>query len=580
MKIFNLICLVFFLSLSINAQISYYSEALPDFEKGEVDTCFLASDPEFVYPFTFWEIYQTENDKYDGARLNTCIEPIDSSEIPRIKFSNAIENKTIFIRAKLEQFDSDFQFEPNEIYTIENAADYDDAWITANNSISLKDTCADGMCSGIRMHIEIPDSNYYDTTFREYDFGLDSLYIDWQGQYFYFFGNCFPTEKFNSVNRISEFIIKLTLFEASNDTLIIPELSIYGYLQTNKIFEMPVAIENDTAYYAYLNPLPFWKDNNLVMYLGDYPSPDDIYFHEINLENNSYEQESIYLEFSGASSKSLIFQPYTEIVGGWNIDSTLRHQLSWINDGARYCFTGYVVERKFENREYYIHKSGGFDFQNNSCFMFGNGGGLIVAENAKMEYGLNGRGILMFKTGAQIKIEKNASLIIGNKLMLQEYEGAVEPRTIRMELNQGSHLAFTKTATIDNSYSINQCMQLEILMKGGTIDLDQLDLESRSKIKLIYPGNEEISPIENIENVFLQNNQLFFGADAFENTAASIQIFNLNGQRLWSETFSFQAGYVEYKFNIPPSIANGIYLYSINNQTGNTIQSGSLLSGL
>ncbi len=569
-----------FCCLSSSAQY-YYFDIIPPF--GETNSDYCPSDPDFdnYYPQVYWEAYQTEDDTWFGEHLDQCISSEEEGWSFAYHLNEVQPNKTLFLKAKMEDWSiisAVNNFQHNRIFRLfMNNLSFD-----YNMQLNLSDTCADGLCSGIRLHLAIPDSTLNDTIYRPTQLAFDTSYIETVNADFLSVttDECFMTEKFPNAHQIKEFIIKITMDGDMNTLMQLPWFEIWGPLPTENIYTIENATPLDTsdAFITFVGNPYTYTPNNMLMHGSGYPSESNIYYHEVQAIPNTYVQDTIYIYLP--QGEFLTFQPHTEVIGGWNEDSTARHNIIWLNDGTDMCFGYPFIEVRIENGNQYIHRAGNFELTHNSCMMFGNGGKLKVDDNASMIYGSDGYGIMMFKTGAQIEIGQNSSLTIGNRVILRQYEDEAEPRSIRMELNEGSHLEFTSTASINNTHTVGSSMQLEILMKGGTIDLDQLDLESRSKIKLIYPGNEEISPIENIENVFLQNNQLFFGADAFENTAASIQIFNLNGQRLWSETFSFQAGYVEYKFNIPPSIANGIYLYSINNQTGNTIQSGSLLSGL
>ena len=106
-----------------------------------------------------------------------------------------------------------------------------------------------------------------------------------------------------------------------------------------------------------------------------------------------------------------------------------------------------------------------------SCLMFRNGASIQVADNGHLAYGKNGIGVLGLGSGGTIKIGKNASLTINNRISIIKNPNSVYSGDIYMNLNKGSNLIFGQGASISNDEKSLNGGHLCIYMNGGELDM-------------------------------------------------------------------------------------------------------------
>ena len=87
----------------------------------------------------------------------------------------------------------------------------------------------------------------------------------------------------------------------------------------------------------------------------------------------------------------------------------------------------------YGNRVAFIYRGGMIDLPTPGyCFNFYPGSTFIVDDDAKLQYGLSGSGMLWLHAGSTIELRKNAKLIIGNIVKISDasdkFDNVYHPR--------------------------------------------------------------------------------------------------------------------------------------------------------
>lgn len=503
--------------------------------------------------FLDWEIYKTLDDTWNGTIDSTFCFNISANNI--LDWSNLGIGETIFLRQKLTNSNKVLLTHDN-LYSLNL-----DANITINTQLQLGDTCANGLCSGLIVGIEIPDSLGTGKTMRWHEAPVENHS---SGGYLEV-NSCIPTEYFQNGNYLREVIfkatigtqgIRLNIYQAQlndvqhysylrliQDSLIVPFSTFFNEYNYNTYFSLLIA-KNDTTIYP---------NSYGIEYVDIIPSPNVDTPVTMNIE----------IEYEA----SLTLQPFVELQGGYVLnDSSQRHNYNIINNGGSFCFPT-IIEKIFTSGNNYIHNSGEVGFSGKmSCMAFGAESKLVVGEAATLYYGNGGTGNLALYPNSEIELKKDASFVLDNNLILF---GSSENKTPScITLNEGNQLIFGKFAKIKNHKSVQGIQQLDVYMKGGTIDFSQLDNNSRQYLNLIY----ENATTDFQENVKILGNPVYevlsFSITNKDKNTTQIELLSIEGKVIFSEMKALDKG-VNY-LKIPIShLSNGLYFLNIQSKKGN-----------
>jgi len=507
-----------------------------------------------------WEAYQTVTDSWDGIREEVCLN-MEGEHAIQINFQEALSNRPVFVR-RIPDPTNLIPLDSNMLYQLE--------WILFEEAdqMDTTNTCNNSYCSGIIVGIQVPDETGLSTTTRFYETSFSLLD---QNPFGSRLTTCFPTEYFEDGNFISEIIVKLQPI-SENATGSIEFCGGYLYDQY-ELFQLKEDILVDELIgNEYVKTLshPFYGDMLIMHEIGAYPDENNITMIQVTPVPNSPQIETVRLIVN--EYNHIEFQPFTSFQGGL-IDGSLtdRHMLILENNGSEFCLPE-VVELVFENGSQYKHNDGEIDFNNGSCFLFGQEGKLVVGENTTFKYGLGGEGFLALKTGGTIELLNGATLIIKNTVHLYEYDLDQGPQQIFMDLNVGSRLIFEKGSSLTNIWSKDGSMKLNVYMNGGRLDDSGLSAADKLLINRIYPQLENSFE----DNINILNNPVIHQIDIRLNTEESIRteisIINSNGQVVSRDLFNSDKGYNFYRLQKPEE--SGIYIVSIvqeNNQASKKI---------
>lgn len=499
-----------------------------------------------IMQFKHWDVYKTTNNEWDGTLDSSFCGAVTSDG--ELDLSNIAPNETVFLKYKFNNALGNYFLSANNLFQ----AGFD-GYLKDSASLNFMDICPNGICTGMMVGVEIPDSTGTGYDMRWYQNRIEQSWGNSIRTQF-----CVASEYFN-YNKIKEVILKITP-NSSVGKVNFSQVHIEDVWSSTTIQDSIVAYHfpNDTSYKfdVYMPILAIKSDTTI------YPNHNGIEYIDLIPSPNIDTVSTIDIIIDGFGS--LIFQPFLELQGGYVLnDSSQRHHYNIINNGGNICLM--FIERVFKNGNNYIHLDGSIDFGQRACMQFGRGSKLIVGEDATLHYGANGLGMLALCTGGSIDIK--GELILNNQLLLQEYPEDTEPQQIYMTLQEGSKLTFGEYASITNKYSKDGSMKLNIYMKGGEIDMSQLDIYSRGLINLIY---ENAQP-DFQDNIKILGNptkdELRFSLVAEADGAASIQLLTIDGKVAFTSNDTHQKG-MNY-FNIPTNdLSKGLYILTIKTKEG------------
>lgn len=564
-----LLCFALLFPLVFKAQfIPNYNFRTLDFTTCPADTNVAVTQP------AYWTIYQTENDLWWGpmdtsicinATFDTVRYGVNTFYGIKIPITEIDTSKALFIRSDLHSIPLlDRWLMRNWLYNAGfNLNNY-----TEKLQFETSPDCPGDLCSGLILHIQIPDSIATGTIERQIKVSYGNPSLSYTNM-------CIATEYFEDGNYLSEFIIKLTLVQNQNlrgkyIRLSSGNFENYGhdpdYITT---IIMPSFLKTGAnAYYSnYLQEVINARHGTfLALYdpnIG-YPAPSNISYIDINTELNEPEPQDISLTV--ASFETLNFQPFTAFRGGKVTgNDTLRHTFNLVIEGGDICFD-FSVEQPFDGPGGLTYKDGNLNFQSkNTCLQFNPGATLTVDDNAYFHYGNNGNGMLLLREGSTIDIKKGATLFFDGTMMLNEKKGATQAGEVYMELKPGTKLEFSKNARINNELSQFGTIRLNVYMKGGILDDSWLDAKSRLLINKIYPAPSA----DFAQNISVQPNPSFgdFTLEylASEQEEIALSLFDLQGKLILSQHFFASKGMNFFQLDIS-KLEAGIYYAHFKNR--------------
>ncbi|MBK7441952.1 MAG: T9SS type A sorting domain-containing protein [Bacteroidetes bacterium] len=479
--------------------------------------------------------YQTTDNTFNG--------PIDSNYCVSLRYEEAFSglsfwpadfdlSRSIYIKAQIND-NEQIPLEKDAVYMLE------EDFLNSTDGLIFGNDCPELICSGLIIGITIPDSTLTSDTTRWHVISGDS----------YDYNTCFATEKFED-QKLNSLIYKFTinpdLVEVAKDYSP-PYINQLGDVQlitdlTNVDGNYVGGEYNVYDYYFLSYPIGVLKYDNLT-----YPSTN--YFDYIDVSPNPNTTEVQIINLTINEGYTLLTQPYVQLRGAQVEGDTLRHEVNLINNGGTFCVS--VAEMIFDGNTHYIFKKGAMDlYSPMSCLMFRNGASIEVADDGHLAYGKNGTGVLGLGSGGTIKIGKNASLTINNRVSIIKNPNSVYSGDIYMNLNKGSKLTFGQGASITNDEKSLSGGHLCIYMNGGELDMSGLDDFSRHLIRLIYPEQEKTmsanmhvypNPVQNSFTVEIVS---------VEATTGEINITGLNGAVIYTKKYELEAGINAIKIQI------------------------------
>lgn len=508
-----------------------------------------------------WELYQTQNDRWDGIQIPVCTDFgfVGQNHGAKIDFLNIDRTKTIFVR---ENRRDNYALAKNAVYRINfhyrlaNSGGLDTAHLTEG----VKTTTA-------MVKILSKDSLGNDTIAHWY-YGQD------MGNNFQV---CAVTENYSDTSWIDEIIwrIKPETTGLPGNVLYLDavicneEISIQG--------TAPLSQSNLENYYypgnnryilATQNPVSgLFAANFLVKQDStSQPSDSNITYLEIGPVPNVSNKDTVDVDVGGV----LLFQPHTNLRGLQVLGDTVRHCYNLnLTDHGMMCLEPWY-DVKFEAGDGLSYSGGTLIFGGQkSCFRFNSGSRLRIKSRAHLNYGTRNMGMLALESGMAIEIESGGTLAINNTIVLLPSGTQREVETV---LERGTSLTFKKGSKIIDPKT-NDEMVWKIRLRGGDIDLSQLDMDSRKRILLIYEqtSNDWQDALTLTSNLI--DNEVEFVYSKEEAFTGLVRIVNVNGQLL--QEIETEVVYGTNRFNIRSFTGQAILQFI--HQDGTTLGTHKIL---
>ena len=257
------------------------------------------------------------------------------------------------------------------------------------------------------------------------------------------------------------------------------------------------------------------------------PSKDNVHTYLITPEDST-QQNAINIISNG--NESIAFQRFTELRGAVVADQgnpDLRHRLVIVNDGAL-CLESFVEIVNRDEGEFRF-RSGSIEFGNDmACIMFRDRSKFVIEENAHMDYGHHGHGLIAFFPGTSIEIERGGSLNFGGHMILREGD---YNQPISVHLGPDQTLKFNAGAKI---FPFVPEAQFTIYMEGGLLDIEELDPQYLPYLNIVYPESVRTTemrhliypnPVTDILNIYS------------ENESADYKVYDLIGRQVEVSSF-------------------------------------------
>ncbi|MGB4831427.1 MAG: T9SS type A sorting domain-containing protein [Chitinophagales bacterium] len=273
------------------------------------------------------------------------------------------------------------------------------------------------------------------------------------------------------------------------------------------------------------------------------------------------------IDITFSNFNTFLQQNYTLLAGGMPLVDTIPHAVNLIlEDDGIMCEAYDVI---YGNRVAFIYRGGMIDLPTPGyCFNFYPGSTFIVDDDAKLQYGLSGSGMLWLHAGSTIELRKNAKLIIGNIVKISDASDKFD--NVYITLDQGDSLIFQNGSHIKLDTATDN-MFICLYMKGGYADISGLPLSEQKYIRFIYPNPkpEPINLLTLYPNPFEEYVVVEFAMEISEQV--TINIYNLKGEQVYSQKESTLAGI--NSFAIPlQSLHSGNYLIEISNGNRKVVQ--------
>ncbi len=510
-----------------------------------------------------WEAYQTLDGTWNGPRDSTiCISLYHSTEIynPSILFDEIDLSRPVYIRAL---FDSLPTLTPHKIYYV-----YHNQF---SSEYEITDTtyCENGWCEGIMVGIQTP-SDDVDST--------DLSNVKYYSQNFDEFGGCstidmcVPTELFDSLNYLKEFIVKVKYDGINNANS--TSVGAFDFISTSDCTSLV-----DSAFlvnhYSPLNTYYLTEGMSCFdgyCYLGSaalikwdgagIPSDTNLYYLDVPALYDPSNQQIITINIW--DSEGLIFEPFTQIRGALVDGSdSVRHTLS-INNWGQFCLGYGFSEFITAPGGTFSHHKGMIATPFGSCMRFEYDATLRIAENASLHYGMYGNGMLAMNAGSKIDLQNNASLHFGNIFSLWDYPGQTNPENIHIYLKKGNSLVFDKYSSIVNR-SLDSRMKLVVHLQGGYLDISNLD--ENSKKHLVVEYNRPDAQMEILSMYGNPLSDLNFTLHSNHSGIANADVFDAMGKKVMTVQLTLNEGFNQIQIPLP-SIAAGTYVLQIASNMG------------
>ncbi|MBL7943789.1 MAG: T9SS type A sorting domain-containing protein, partial [Flavobacteriales bacterium] len=416
------------------------------------------------------------------------------------------------------------------------------------------DYCLDGVCQGFFVGITVPDDPNDPDTEPELRWHKKEFIIDQNG-FYNFEPLCLPTEYFENGNYLTDFIFKFQFFESDGQYNVSPP-------DLESIWDQATINQNGIESYHW-NQFSYgtsWGNYLLLHDFGTFPNQDNYTDFVLTADPPvDYEADISFIVQYGTS---LTFQPYTRFVGA-NIEGSdsLTYNVNIVNEQGAICMNAFI-ELVFDGGEHYVHNGGKVDSDPGSCMRFEIGAGVVVGENALLEYGESGSGMFAMHGGSSITLNNGAGLKLNCPLTLWDNPWHDHQLPVDVYLHEGSTFSFGNCADL-RRVTPDSDIELVFHLMGGIVDFSALNDDQLSRIKVAYaPVDAPLEVLYVAGNPV--NESLSFAVHSEDGSTLHIHVFDSAGRLVCDQKRTQNAGFNSHR--IETSTWNvGLYIVKIDN---------------
>lgn len=486
--------------------------------------------------FQHWEAYQTLDNLYNGTIDSTvCINLgnlLGMAELPTAEFD---PTKPVFLRW---HSDDGYYLEPNMLYALSIYLNMD----MINTDVQ---DCEDNVCNGFIVRVRVPDNPNDFDLLPEYRTHVQEFVLTE-------FGNisvCLPTESFLEGTYIEDIVLKMYVQPDA------PSLQVYDpfleYVWSSAMLTTNEMLSYQTDQFNY----SLWPFTNYVVQYQEttFPALEAISYLDVSPVPNIAELAVVNLTLQEYASLS--FQPFTALRGALVEGQTeQRHILSIINNGT-VCMN-FWFELVMPPGGTFTYQRGKIESSWGSCMRFVPDATLRVGQDAVLEFGEQGMGMLATQSGALIDLEENAQLVLHCPLRMFNEPWQTNIENVHVYLKPGNALVFGPDASLEN-FSTDATMKLVVHLQGGYLDMANLSNEERKHIELVY--EDAVVGMDWVSQESLVTDGEWNGACRVQGQSPlTWEVYNSAGQRMWSSTLPNDQPYVQMSF-ATGALAKGLY---------------------
>lgn len=543
--------------LPIFLSLSFFANAQFSLDNRYIDTIPCVGDESMeILKFTNWEFYQTLDNSWQGDRdVSRCINLKEIGEwndqkLYGIDLSTIDITKALFFR---------YDNTEDEIFVEREILLAVFGNITSNQQMDIMfgEDCPDNMCSGLILQSLHSDPMFQDslqktTNFPFTDFSQCTV------------AACYASEKTEN-NQIVEVVYKLNM---SPDTDVSTQLNFSGvdfeepwsFIHTPEP-SMLVSEDHNSGgeeYNAFLYELTEYADNYFFTHQQDgLPSVENIQLYEFDLEENTPEPKTFNVIIE--EYQSISFQSNVQLIGGLtSANDDTRHNLNLINNSLDMCIA--FVELIFEEGTNLVQQGGQINFSDDqACLQFRQGSSLVIDQDVKFNYGIEGLGLINMRSGSSFQLRKGSELLFDGKMVLSPKDVKEGREDVFVKLTPGTSLSFSEYARIVSFGDL----KLDVYMLGGHLDISKLSSEDQDKINIIYPSDEDPihhfsvwpNPVEDYASIY----------NPEKLDIEKIEIYDAQGMLVSHSTLRSDELYVSLDFSM---LENQVYFLKIYHKEG------------
>lgn len=521
----------------------------------------LQNPSQTINQFVEWDIYQTVDGTADGEiDSSSCFDLLTSDNWPNtfLNLSGFDKSRPLILRSRIDSLEQ-YRLPPNYYVQVEANPNVD---VPVNNNASTE------LSTQLHITSTIPSEDNNSLIERK-----DILYPNTNNGGIY---SCLVTQKFEEGQYLKEIKYQINLEELDNQDIdsvgIRPFVNFY-YLDVLPTIEEITISESDynSAQDQYEFDLSqtneFWNAIIIAHTLDGHPSPSNVDYVDVNLEENKAESQEIILN-QGDPYFTILYQDYARFRAGLIEGSdSIRHNLQLHIDSSMMCL-GVFIELVIDpSVDLYITGNGGIDFNTlNSCVL-ALGSSTIHIDNEYSLFGDNGNGMIALRQDGSIHIHSGTDLDIGARILHNNDNPDTRPSII---IENEASLYFTKFADILNDQPEDLSIDV-YLHDGGTIHYSNLSYEDQQKLNIIRVQEDNITEQDNIS--IHPNPSTSLSKITSSQIINSLMVFDQMGRLIYEAD---QINKKEYQLNTA-QYDQGVYCIRVN--TKSNIISSKFIKG-